>query len=186
MSINLRKGGSINLTKANPKLSKIYIGLGWELLAQSVDLDATMFILGSNGKLLSEQHFIFYNNLRTPDGSIAHQGDNRTGVGDGDDELILANLHQIQPEAQEILVYVTIHEATARAHNFGKLSNAYIRLVDVEKKSEIANYDLDAEASFATEVLFGKLKRADAIHWEFVALGEGSNVGLQGLVDRYV
>jgi tellurium resistance protein TerD len=185
MSINLRKGGSINLTKANPKLSKIYIGLGWELLSQSLDLDASMFVLGANGKLLSEQHFIFYNNLRTPDGSVAHQGDNRTGVGDGDDELILANLKQIQPEAQEILVYVTIHEAQSRAHNFGKLNNAYIRVVDVEKKEEIAIYDLDAEASYATEVLFGKLRRSDAANWEFVAIGEGSNVGLQGLVDRY-
>jgi tellurium resistance protein TerD len=185
MSINLRKGGSINLTKANPKLSKIYIGLGWELLSQSLDLDASMFVLGANGKLLSEQHFIFYNNLRTPDGSVAHQGDNRTGVGEGDDELILANLKQIQPEAQEILVYVTIHEAQSRAHNFGKLNNAYIRVVDVEKKEEIAIYDLDAEASYATEVLFGKLRRSDAANWEFVAIGEGSNVGLQGLVDRY-
>jgi tellurium resistance protein TerD len=185
MSINLRKGGSINLTKANPKLSKIYIGLGWELLAQSLDLDASMFVLGHNGKLLSEQHFIFYNNLRTPDGSVAHQGDNRTGVGDGDDELILANLKQIQPEAQEILVYVTIHEAQNRAHNFGKLNNAYIRVVDVEKKEEIATYDLDAEASYATEVLFGKLRRSDSMNWEFIAIGEGSNVGLQGLVDRY-
>lgn len=185
MSINLRKGGSINLTKANPKLSKIYIGLGWEMLSQSLDLDASMFILGTNGKLLSEQHFVFYNNLRTPDGTIAHQGDNRTGVGEGDDELILANLKQIQPEAHEILVYVTVHEASARAHNFGKLKDAYIRVVDVEKKEEIALYDLDAEASFATEVLFGKLRRTDAINWEFIAIGEGSNVGLQGLVDRY-
>lgn len=185
MSINLKKGGSINLTKANPKLSKIYVGLGWEMLSQSLDLDASLFILGANGKLLSDQHFIFYNNLRTPDSSIAHQGDNRTGVGDGDDELILANLRQIQPEAQEILVYVTIHEATARAHSFGKLSNAYIRVVDVDKKEEIATYDLDAEASFATEVLFGKLRRSDSVNWEFIAIGEGSNVGLQGLVDRY-
>lgn len=185
MSINLKKGGSINLTKANPKLSKIYIGLGWELAAQSLDLDASMFVLGANGKLLSEQHFIFYNNLRTPDASIAHQGDNRSGVGDGDDELILANLKQIQPEAQEVLVYVTIHEATSRAHNFGKLRDAYIRVVDVEKKEEIAVYDLDAEASYATEVLFGKLRRCDAANWEFVAIGEGTNVGLQGLVDRY-
>ncbi len=186
MSINLKKGGSINLTKANPKLSKIYIGLGWELLSQSLDLDASMFILGANGKLLSEQHFIFYNNLRTPDGSIAHQGDNRSGVGEGDDELILANLKQIQPEAQEILVYVTIHEAASRSHNFGKLKDAYVRVVDVEKKEEIAIYDLDAEASFGTEVLFGKLRRADAINWEFIAIGEGTNVGMQGLVDRYV
>lgn len=186
MSINLRKGGSINLTKPNPKLSKIYIGLGWELLTQSLDLDASMFILGANGKLLSEQHFIFYNNLRTPDGSIAHQGDNRTGVGEGDDELILANLKQIQPEAQEILVYVTIHEATSRAHNFGKLRDAYIRVVDVDQKKEIATYDLDSDASFATEVLFGKLKRSDAMNWEFIAIGEGSNVGMQGLVDRYM
>jgi tellurium resistance protein TerD len=186
MSINLKKGGSINLTKSNPKLSKIYIGLGWELLTQSLDLDASMFILGANGKLLSEQHFIFYNNLRTPDGGIAHQGDNRTGVGDGDDELILANLKQIQPEAQEILVYVTIHEAVSRAHNFSKLKDAYIRIVDVEKKEEIATYDLDAEASYATEVLFGKLRRSDVTNWEFIAIGEGSNVGLQGLVDRYM
>src|ERR1043165_6084166 len=162
MSINVRKSGSNNLTKANPKLSKIYIGLGWELLSQSLDLDASMFVLGHNGKLLSEQHFIFYNNLRTPDGSLAHQGDNRIGVGEGDDELILANLKQIQPEAQEVLVYVTVHEATALAHNFGKLKDAYVRIVDVEKKEEIAVYDLDGDASYATEVLFGKLRRSDA------------------------
>lgn len=185
MSINLKKGGSINLTKANPQLSKIYIGLGWELLSQSLDLDASMFVLGQNGKLLSEQHFIFYNNLRTPDGSVAHQGDNRSGVGEGDDELILANLKQIQPEANEILVYVTIHDAAARAHHFGKLKDAYIRVFDVERKQEIAVFDLDADASYATEVLFGKLKRSDRTNWEFIAIGEGSNVGLQGLVDRY-
>jgi tellurium resistance protein TerD len=185
MSINLKKGGTINLTKANPKLSKIYIGMGWELLTQSLDLDTSMFVLGANGKLLSEQHFIFYNNLKTPDGGIAHQGDNRTGVGEGDDELILANLKQIQPEAQEILVYATIHEATGRAHSFGKLKDAYIRIVDVDKKEEIAVFDLDADSSHSTEVLFGKLKRADETNWEFVAIGEGSNVGLQGLVDRY-
>lgn len=184
MAINLQKGGSFNLTKEEPGLTKIMIGLGWEQTSQSVDLDASVFLLNSNGKLISDEYFVFYNNLKSPDGAIQHTGDNRTGKGDGDDEMILANLDLVNPVVTNILVVVTVHEAVARRHNFGLLKDAYIRLFDVETKREILRYDLDADNPTATEVEFGKLIKVNN-DWKFVAVGNGTNKGLQGYVDIY-
>jgi len=185
MSINLKKGASFNLTKNEPGLKKIMIGLGWEPASAGLDLDASVFINGANGKLISEAHFIFYNNLKSPDGAIVHTGDNRTGVGDDDDEIIGANLDMIDSQSVEIVVVVSIHEAVARRHKFGLLNDAYIRLYDVDSKREVLRYDLDAEFGDSTEVIFGKLEKRSA-EWHFVATGQGSAIGLQGIIDKYI
>jgi len=142
-------------------------------------------MLGANGKIPADEYFVFFNNLKSPDGSIQHTGDNRTGAGDEDDEMILANLPLINPQIQELLVVVNIHEAQEKGHTFGMLNDAYIRIVDVETKNEILKYDLDAEFGHNTDVEFGKLQRNNSGEWTFVASGIGTNKGLQGYVDMY-
>jgi tellurium resistance protein TerD len=185
MAISLKKGGRFNLTKKEPGLEKIMIGLGWDVkLGNPVDLDASAFMLGDNGKLIADEYFIFYNNLKSPDGALQHTGDNRTGAGDGDDEMILANMPLINPYISEILLMVTIHDAMARRHNFGLLSQAYIRIMDVTTKREILRYNLGSEFRNNTDVEFGKLQKIQG-EWHFVASGIGSNKGLQGYVDVY-
>ncbi len=184
MSINLKKGNSFNLTKNEPGLKKLMIGLGWEVVSQRLDLDSSIFMVGANGKLLADEYFVFYNNLNSPDGAIKHTGDNRTGMGDDDDEMILANLDIINRDVQEIIVAASIHEAESRRHHFGMLADAYIRLYDVENQREVLRYDLDAEFSGNTEVVFGKLAKVNN-EWHFTAVGQGSNKGLQGLINIY-
>jgi tellurium resistance protein TerD len=184
MSINLKNGNSFNLTKNEPGLKKLMIGLGWEVVSQRLDLDASVFMIGANGKLISDEYFIFYNNLNSPDGAIKHTGDNRTGMGEEDDEMILANLSVVNSSVSEIIVAVSIHEAETRKHHFGMLSDAFIRLYDVETDREILRYDLDAEFSGSTEVIFGKLSLKNG-EWYFNATGEGTTKGLQGLIDKY-
>jgi len=185
MSISLQKGGNINLTKEAPGLREIMIGLGWELKpGESLDLDVSVFMLGNNGKLPSDEYFVFYNNLKSPDGSVQHTGDNRTGAGDGDDEIILINLPKMMPIIQEIVFVVTIYEAATRVQDFGSLRYAYIRLVNLETNDEIAVFDLDEEFTFSTEMEFGRLKRK-GIEWHFEATGIGSNKGLQEYINLF-
>ncbi|TAE73206.1 MAG: TerD family protein [Bacteroidetes bacterium] len=185
MAISLKKGGTFNLTKKEPALTKMMIGLGWEMKpGKNIDLDASVFLLGSNGKVPVEEYFVFYNNLKSPDGSVQHTGDNRTGAGDDDDEMILANLGIINPNIKDIVVTVSIHEAELRMHKFGLLQQAYIRIVDVDSKREILRYDLDAEFNDYTDVEFGRL-RLEEDGWHFIASGIGSNIGLGGYVDMY-
>ncbi|GAB4126369.1 MAG: tellurium resistance membrane protein TerD [Raineya sp.] len=185
MAISLKKGNTFNLTKKEPSLKKIMIGLGWEVKqGSSLDLDTSVFMINASGKLPEDGYFVFYNNLNSPDGSVKHTGDNRTGAGDEDDEMILANLDAISPNITEILIIVSIHDAQARRHNFGLLSDAYIRIVDVESKREVLRYDLDAEYPNNTDVEFGRLRRENG-EWVFVATGIGGNKGLQGYVDAY-
>ncbi len=185
MAIVLKKGGSFNLSKKEPALKKIMLGLGWEQKAgNQMDLDASVFMLGANGKLVAEEYLVFYNNLKSPDGSVQHTGDNRTGAGDEDDEMILANLSLINAGVNEIKIIISIHDAATRRHHFGLLQDAYIRIVDVENKREVLRYDLDAEFSGNSDVEFGKLQRIDG-DWNFVASGLGANGGLQGYVDMY-
>lgn len=161
------------------------IGLGWEVVEEnSLDLDASIFMLGYNKKLPQDEFFIFYNNLRSPDGSVEHTGDNRSGEGEGDDELILADLNSIDRKVNEIPVVVSIHDAIARGHHFGLLKDAYIRVYDVENNKEILRYDLDESNPQNTDVEFGKLVR-DSNDWRFIASGIGSNQGLQGYIDKY-
>ncbi|WP_027001161.1 TerD family protein [Hugenholtzia roseola] len=185
MAISLKKGNSFNLSKSEPALKKILVGLGWEMSSQAkMDLDVSVFMLGSSGKLPADEFFVFYNNLKSPDGSVQHTGDNRTGDDEGDDEMILANLALVSPQVSEILFVVTIHEAQARRHHFGLLQNAYIRIVDVENNREILRYDLDQDFTQYTDMEFGKLTLQNQ-DWHFTALGIGNQNGLQGFVDKY-
>ncbi len=186
MSVSLQKGSSLNLSKKEPGLKKIMIGLGWEFKSGTqLDLDASLFMVSANGKVPTDEYFVFYNNLRSPDGSVQHTGDNRSGVGEDDDEMILANLNLVNSQITDLVVIVSIHDAEARRQHFGLLSEAYIRIVDVETKRQILHYDLDAEFGKMTDVEFGRLQKIDG-EWHFKASGIGGNMGLQGYVDRYV
>lgn len=185
MSIKLTKGSTLNLTKKEPSLEKIMIGLGWDMkTSNKLDLDVSMFMIGKNGKLISDEYLVFYNNLKSPDGSAQHLGDNRTGDGDGDDEMVLVNLATINPEVTELILAVTIHDAEIRRHNFGLLKDAYIRILDVKTDRQILIYDLDEEFPTDTDVEFGRLVKQNN-EWSFVASGVGGKEGLQGYVDRY-
>ncbi|MFY0601762.1 MAG: TerD family protein [Cyclobacteriaceae bacterium] len=185
MAIALKKGNSFDLTKKTPSLKKIMIGLEWDVRpGNNVDLDAVCFMLGSNKKLVSDDFFVFYNNLRSGDQSVEHTGDNRTGAGEGDDEMILVNLPQVDPRVEEMLFVVTINDAFTKNHNFGLLENAFIRIVDVDTNEEILRYDLDVQYPEATEVEFGKLVK-DGSNWKFSAVGISTEKGLQGYVDVY-
>jgi tellurium resistance protein TerD len=184
MSISLSKGSSVNLTKEEPALKKIMIGLGWDTGQNIIDLDAAAFMLTNNGKIPSDEYFVFYNNLKSPEGALQHTGDNRTGEGEGDDEMILANLTLVHPTITDILITASIHDAKARGHHFGQLKNAFIRLYDVDNKREILKYTLDEKLENCTEIEFGKLQKRDN-EWRFMALGNGSSKGLRGLVDMY-
>jgi tellurium resistance protein TerD len=184
MSINLKKGGSINLTKQMPKLNKVMIGLGWEMSAHTLDLDASVFMLGASNRLISDEYFVFYNNLKSPDGAVQHLGDNRSGSAEDDDEVILANLEAINPAVQDIVICVSIHDAIARRHNYGLLRDAYIRIVDVDNQKEIARYDLDASHAMENAVVFGRIRKSGG-EWHFHAASQGTESELQGLVDMF-
>jgi tellurium resistance protein TerD len=186
LGVSLKKGESVNLTKKAPALRKMMIGLGWEVRnGNPLDLDASLFMLNKHGKTPNNNYFVFYNNLKSPDGAVIHTGDNRTGIGDGDDEMILANLHLINQDVSEILVLVTIHESEQRRHHFGLLKEAYIRIVDAETQKEVLTFDLDEGFPMHSEVEFGRLQKINN-EWHFKASGQGSNIGLQGYVDRYL
>jgi tellurium resistance protein TerD len=188
MSINLSKGERVNLSKESPGLTQAGIGLGWDInttdTGSAFDLDASVFMLGNNGKIPAEQYFVFYNNLTSPDGSVQHSGDSRTGEGSGDDELIQIDLAKVDQVIQEVLFVVTIHEADARRQNFGQVRNSFIRIYDTTTELEIAKYELEEDFSRETALEFGRLYRKDN-DWRFLAVGQGYNSGLQGFVDKY-
>jgi tellurium resistance protein TerD len=188
MSINLSKGERINLSKEAPSLNKAAIGLGWDTNASDTgsafDLDASVFMLGANGKIPVEKYFVFYNNATSPDGAVKHMGDNKTGAGEGDDELIAIELSKVDAAIQEVIFVVTIHEAETRRQNFGQVRKSYIRIFDLDAKKEVARYDLEEDFSKETAIEFGKLYRKDG-EWRFQALGQGYNDGLQKFVERY-
>ncbi|WP_044202865.1 TerD family protein [Flammeovirga sp. OC4] len=183
----VKKGKGIRLKDAaEKKLSKIKIGLGWEVRkGGQLDLDASVFMLGEDGKLPSDEYFVFYNNLESPDGMVRHRGDNRTGDSHGDDEEILLNLPYISPVVKELVFIVSIYDAKSRRHNFGNLDEAYIRVLNLETQVEVLHYDLDADFGDDTEVEFARLKREDD-GWRFVPTGYGTKIGLQGYVDKFI
>ena len=150
MAVNLQKGGNVSLTKSEPGLKKINVGLGWDLRATDgadFDLDASAFLLTDSGKVRGDQDFIFYNNTKSSDGSVEHMGDNRTGEGEGDDEVVAVNLDNVPADVQKVVVAVTIHDAESRRQNFGMVQSAFIRVVNAESNNEIARYDLSEDAS---------------------------------------
>ena len=187
MAVSLSKGGNVNLSKEAPGLSKILVGLGWDARSTdgaAFDLDGSAFILNESGKIRSDSDFIFYNNLKSPDGSVEHTGDNLTGAGEGDDESIKVNLATVPADVDKIVVAVTIHEAAARNQNFGQVSNAFVRVVNEAGGAEIARYDLSEDASTETAMVFGELYRAGA-DWKFRAVGQGFAGGLGPLAAGY-
>ncbi|MBK8182502.1 MAG: TerD family protein [Candidatus Competibacteraceae bacterium] len=180
MAISLQKGGNVSLSKQAPGLKRVRFGLGWDLRktdGTEFDLDASAFVLNASGKVLSDQHFIFYNNPTDPAGSVTHKGDNRTGVGEGDDELIEIDLGALTADTAKVAFVVTIHDADARKQNFGQVGNAYIRALNAEGDQEIARYDLSEDASTETAMIFGELYRNND-EWKFKAIGQGYAGGL--------
>ena len=187
MGVSLSKGGNVSLSKAAPSMKNVLIGLGWEARAtdgQDFDLDASAFLLTESGKVRGDADFIFYNNLKSTDGSVEHTGDNRTGAGDGDDEALKINLEKVPAEVQKIAFTVTIHDADARKQNFGMVSGAFIRLVNNDNDIEVARYDLTEDASTETAMVFGELYRHSG-EWKFRAVGQGYAGGLKAMCGQY-
>jgi tellurium resistance protein TerD len=187
MTINLTKGGNISLTKQAPGLSAITVGLGWDARTtdgKPFDLDASAIGCDTGGKAPSNEYFVFFNNLTSPDGAIQHTGDNLTGEGEGDDEQIKVNLASTPPTIDKIVFAVSIYEAEARAQSFGQVRNAFIRVVDQAGASEIARYDLSEDASTETAMVFAELYRNGA-EWKFRAVGQGYATGLAGIINDY-
>ncbi|MBH0776069.1 TerD family protein [Nocardia bovistercoris] len=187
MSVTLAKGGNVSLSKQAPNLTKVSVGLGWDTRTTTgadYDLDASALATGANQKVLSDQHFIFYNNLRSPEGTIEHTGDNLTGEGDGDDETINVDLAATPPSITNIFFPVSIHDADARGQSFGQIRNAYIRVIDAVTGAELARYDLTEDASTETAMVFGELYRHGP-EWKFRAIGQGYASGLAGIARDY-
>ena len=188
MPISLQKGQKVSLTKGNPGLKKVVVGLGWDVnqfdTGGDFDLDAAAFLLGDSGKTAKSEDFVFYGNLEHPSGSIKHMGDNLTGEGEGDDEQIEVNLADIPSNIDKIAFTVTIYDAEVRRQNFGQVSNAYIRLVNVDTNEEIIRYDLGEDFSIETAVVFGELYKNNN-EWKFNAIGSGYQGGLAALCANY-
>jgi tellurium resistance protein TerD len=187
MAISLKKGGNISLAKADPTLTKVFIGLGWDARSTDgakFDLDATAFLLDARGKVRGDHDIVFYGQLTNPDESVTHTGDNRTGDGDGDDESIIVDLNKVSNSIEKIVIAVTIHEAEARRQNFGQINNAFIRLVNNDSQFEVTRFDLNEEYSTETALVFGELYRLKG-EWKFRAVGQGYSGGLNALCATY-
>ena len=184
MAVSLSKGQKVDLTKGNPSLKKLLIGLGWDTNKYDggfdFDLDAAAFLLGANGKVTDDGDFVFYNNLKHSSGSVEHLGDNLTGAGEGDDEQIKIDLAAVPASIEKIDFTVTIHEADSRKQNFGQVSNAFIRVVDEDNNKELIRYDLGEDFSVETAVVVGELYRHNG-EWKFNAIGSGFSGGLAAL-----
>lgn len=187
MAISLQKGQNVSLTKTTPGLKRVRFGLGWDLRktdGSAFDLDASAFVLDASGKVLSDQHFVFYNNSQDPSGAVVYRGDNRTGQGEGDDEVVEVDLGLLTPNVAKVTFVVTIHDAEARKQNFGQVSNAYIRALNAEDNQEIARYDLSEDASTETAMIFSELYRHNE-EWKFKAIGQGYAGGLAAVARDY-
>ncbi|MFC6881195.1 MULTISPECIES: TerD family protein [Actinomadura] len=183
MGVSLAKGGNVSLTKAAPNLTAVSVGLGWDVRATTgadFDLDASALMLGSTGKVMSDQHFVFFNNLKSPDGSVEHTGDNLTGEGEGDDESINVDLSAVPADCDRIVFPVSIYDADNRQQSFGQVRNAFIRIVNRSDNNELARFDLTEDASTETAMVFGELYRHNG-EWKFRAVGQGYASGLAGI-----
>ncbi|MCI0383273.1 TerD family protein [Streptomyces sp. CNQ085] len=187
MGVSLSKGGNVSLTKEAPNLTAVIVGLGWDARTTTgtdFDLDASALLTSTEGKVVSDQHFVFFNNLTSPDGSVEHTGDNLTGEGEGDDEVIKVNLAGVPAEVSRIVFPVSIYEAETRQQSFGQVRNAYIRVVNQADNRELARYDLSEDASTETAMVFGELYRHGA-EWKFRAIGQGYASGLRGIAQDF-
>ena len=188
MAINLSKGQKVDLTKGNPGLTNIIVGLGWDTNKydgrNDFDLDSSVFLLNSSGKCASEGDFIFYNNTSGSNGAVVHTGDNRTGEGDGDDEQVNINLSNVSSSIEKIAFSITIHDAEARGQNFGQVNNSYVRIINADTQEELIRYDLGEDFSIETAVVVGELYRHNN-KWKFNAIGSGYQGGLGALVSDF-
>ena len=188
MAINLVKGQKTDLTKGNPNLSKILVGLGWDVKkydgGYDFDLDASAFLVGANGKVASDSDFIFYHNLKHSSGAVEHTGDNLTGAGDGDDEVIRVDLKRLPANVERVAFTVTIYDADVRKQNFGQVANAYIRILDETTGRELIHYDLGEDFSIETAIVVGELYKHSG-EWKFNAIGSGFKGGLRALCLNY-
>ncbi|MDB9931346.1 TerD family protein [Flavobacteriales bacterium] len=187
MAINLEKGSSINLTKAEPGLSKLHIGLGWDAEdanGNAIDCDVSVFMINENNKIPGDGYFIFYNNLTSSDGSTVHQGDNTTGEGDGDDEEVKINLSSVDGSIIQMIFVVTIHDAEKNGQDFSMVENAFIRVSNDSSDEELCRYELTSAFSGSDSVEIGRVYRMGS-EWEFEALGDGYSGGLQALLGVY-
>ncbi|WP_232631495.1 TerD family protein [Methylobacterium sp. Leaf118] len=187
MAVSLSKGGNVSLSKTAPSMTKALVGLGWDPRSTdgaAFDLDASAFLLGASGKVAGDVDFVFYNNLKHASGSVTHQGDNRTGEGDGDDEKVLVELPTVPASVDKIVFAVTIHDAQSRNQNFGQVGKAFIRIVDAATKAEVARYDLAEDASTETAMIFGELYR-NGPEWKFRAVGQGYAGGLGAMCQQF-
>ncbi|NXY93541.1 TerD family protein [Streptomyces sp. BR123] len=183
MGVSLSKGGNVSLTKSAPNLTAVLVGLGWDARTTTgvdFDLDASAILTNDQGKVTSDANFVFFNNMKSPDGSVEHTGDNRTGEGEGDDEAIKVNLASVPADVAKIVFPVSIYEADSRQQSFGQVRNAYIRVVNQADNTELARYDLSEDASTETAMVFGELYRNGA-EWKFRAIGQGYASGLAGI-----
>ena len=183
MGVSLTKGGNVSLSKEAPGLTAVTVGLGWDVRTTTgteFDLDASAIVVGADGKVLSDKHFIFFNNKTSPDGTVEHTGDNLTGEGEGDDEQIKVNLAGLPADVDKVVFPVSIYDADSRSQSFGQVRNAFIRVVNQAGSGEIARYDLTEDASTETAMVFGELYRNGA-DWKFRAVGQGYASGLAGI-----
>ena len=187
MAISLQKGGNVNWSKEAPGLSKMVVGLGCDTRATdgaAFDLDCAVFLVYASGKVRSDADFVFYNNLKSTDGSVVHSGDNTTGAGEGDDETVTIDLSKVPADVDKVVLAVTIHDAEARKQNFGMVSKAFVRCVNASGNSEIARYDLSEDSSTEAAMIFGEVYRAGS-DWKFKAVGQGFKGGLGPLAKSY-
>jgi tellurium resistance protein TerD len=187
MSVSLAKGGNVSLSKEAPNLTAVSVGLGWDVRSTTgadYDLDASALAINTNRRVVNDSFFVFYNNLRSPDGAIEHTGDNRTGEGEGDDESITVDLRALSPDVDSIIFPVTIHEADTHGQSFGQVHGAFIRVVNQADGRELARYDLSEDASTETAMVFGEIYRRGG-EWKFRAVGQGYASGLAGIARDY-
>ena len=187
MGISLSKGGNVSLSKTDPTLKNVIVGLGWDARptdGADFDLDASAFMVKEDGKVRSNSDFIFYNQTKSACGSVEHTGDNRTGAGDGDDEAVIVLLDKIPSDVQRVVFCVTIHDADLRKQNFGQISHAFVRVVNKDSNNEVARYDLSEDASIETAMIFGEIYRHSS-EWKFKAVGQGYAGGLAALAKQY-
>lgn len=188
MPVSLQKGQKVNLTKGNPGLKKVVVGLGWDVnqfdTGGEFDLDAAAFLLADTGKITKSEDFVFYGNLKHPSGSVEHMGDNRTGAGEGDDEQIRIDLSRVPENLTKIAFTATIYEPEQRRQNFGQVNNAFIRIYNEETGEELLRYDLGEDFSIETAVVFGELYKNNG-EWKFNAIGSGYQGGLASLCANF-
>ncbi|WP_369054725.1 TerD family protein [Kineococcus terrestris] len=187
MGVSLSKGGNVSLTKEAPGMTRAVVGLGWDansFTGAEFDLDAQAIMVGPDGKVPNDGYFVFFNQLKSPEGSVEHTGDNRTGEGDGDDEKINVDLSGIPAEIDKVVFTVAIYDADTRKQSFGQVRNAFIRVVNADGGAEVARYDLSEDASTETAMVFGELYRNGA-DWKFRAVGQGYASGLRGIATDF-